>query len=97
MTDIRVTRNDEASRYEVFSGDDLAGFAEFEHRPGEIAFTHTEVDQEFRGDGIAAQLARESLKDAAASGDAIVPECSFIEVYLRTHPLEGAEVRWPQR
>ncbi|WP_243229158.1 GNAT family N-acetyltransferase [Microbacterium sp. CIAB417] len=96
MTDTAVTRNDEASRYEIRLGDTLAGFAEFERRPGEIRFTHTEVDPAFQGKGLAGVLASAALADASASGDTIVPYCPYIAKYLETHEVAGAEIRWPQ-
>jgi predicted GNAT family acetyltransferase len=97
MTDITVTRDDEQSRYEIRADGVLAGFAEFDRRPGSIRFTHTEVDPEFQGQGIAGRLASEALTDASASGDAIVPLCPYIAKYLTTHEIAGAEIRWPER
>ena len=97
MTDITVTRNDDASRYEIHSDETLAGFAEFELRPGAIRFIHTEIDPAFQGQGLAGILAERALTDAAASGDAIVPLCPYIAKYLTTHELPGAEIRWPKR
>ncbi|KDA05445.1 acetyltransferase [Microbacterium sp. CH12i] len=94
--DITVTRNDEASRYEIHFDETLAGFAQFERRPGEILFTHTEVDPAFQGKGLAAVLAADALADAAASGDTIVPYCPYIARYLKRNELAGAKVRWPQ-
>lgn len=96
MTDITVTRNDEESRYEIRTDDVLAGFAEFDLRPGSIRFTHTEVDPAFQGQGLAGKLASAALTDAASRGDAIVPLCPYIAKYLETHEIPGAEVRWPQ-
>ncbi|MGM7667892.1 GNAT family N-acetyltransferase [Microbacterium sp. A93] len=97
MTDeTTVTRNDDASRYEIFFGKTLAGFADFERRPGEILFTHTEVDPAFQGKGLAGILAAEALADAAASGDTIVPYCPYIAHYLKKHDVAGAKIRWPQ-
>lgn len=96
MTDITVTRNDDASRYEIRSDDTLAGFAEYDLRPGSIRFTHTEVDPAFQGQGLAGRLAAYALEDAAASGDAIVPLCPYIARYLETHEIPGAEIRWPR-
>ncbi|WEK61945.1 MAG: N-acetyltransferase [Candidatus Microbacterium colombiense] len=96
MTDITVTREDEASRYEIRSDDALAGYAEFERRHGSIRFTHTEVDPVFQGQGLAGKLAAAALADAAASGDAIVPLCPYIARYLETHEIPGAEIRWPR-
>ena len=97
MTDApTVTRNDEASRYEIHLGETLAGFAEVKRRGGEILFTHTEVDPAFQGKGLAPILAGEALADAAASGDTIVPYCPYIARFLKRNEVEGAEVRWPQ-
>lgn len=97
MTDITVTRNDDASRYEIRTGDVLAGFAEFEKKHGQIRFTHTEVDPAFQGQGLAGRLASDALTDAASTGDAIVPLCPYIAKYLGTHEIPGAEIRWPKR
>lgn len=94
--DTTVIRNDEASRFEIRVGDTLAGFAKFDRRPGEIRFIHTEVDPAFQGKGLASILAADALADAAASGDTIVPYCPYIAKYLKTHEVEGAEIRWPQ-
>lgn len=96
MTETTVTRNDDAARYEIHVDGTLAGFTDFERRPGEIRFTHTEVDPAFRGGGVAEQLAEESLADAAASGQTIVPFCKYIGKYLKTHDVPGADVRWPE-
>lgn len=97
MTDApTVTRNDEASRYEIHIGDTLAGFAEFALREGEILFTHTEVDPAFQGKGLASILAGEALADAVASADTIVPYCPYIARFLKRNEVAGAKVRWPQ-
>ena len=97
MPDVTVTRNDDASRYEIHTDGILAGFADFERRPGEIRFTHTEVDHAFQGRGFAQQLASEATADAAASGDAIAAYCPFIASHLEKHPIDGVEVRIPNQ
>jgi len=97
MTDeSEVTRNAEASRYEIHVGDVLAGFAEYKERDREILFTHTEVDPAFQGMGLAPILAGRALADAAASGVTIVPYCPYIARYLKRNEVEGAKIRWPQ-
>ncbi|GAT74354.1 GNAT family N-acetyltransferase [Microbacterium hydrocarbonoxydans] len=97
MTDTTVTRDDDASRYEIHVDGTLAGFAEYDLRPGTIRFIHTEVDPAFQGQGLAAILAKGALTDAVASGLTIVPLCPYIAKYLTTHEIPGAEIRWPQR
>ena len=94
--DALVTRNDETSRYEIHLGETLAGFAAFKVRPGEILFTHTEVDPAFQGKGLAATLAADALADVAESGDTIVPYCPYIARFLKRNDVEGSKVRWPQ-
>ena len=97
MTDTTVTRNDDASRYEIHVDGALAGFAEYDLRPGAIRFIHTEVDDAFQGQGLAAILAKAALTDAVASDLAIVPLCPYIAKYLTKHEIPGAEIRWPAR
>ncbi|MGM1017052.1 MAG: GNAT family N-acetyltransferase [Actinomycetota bacterium] len=97
MADITVTRDEEQSRYEIRADGVLAGFAEYDRRPGSIRFTHTEVDAAFQGQGMAGRLVGEALEDAAGSGDAIVPLCPYVAKYLTTHEIAGAEIRWPER
>ena len=91
-----VTRNAENSRYEIHLGDTLAGFAEYKERPGEMLFTHTEVDPAFQGKGLAPVLAAQALADAVGSGATIVPYCPYIARYLKRNEVEGASIRWPQ-
>mgnify|MGYP002738465925 FL=1 len=97
MADITVTRNDEASRYEIHYDGTLAGFAEYQLRPGEILFVHTEIDPAFQGKGLATKLAYDALTDAVAHDETIVPYCPFIAKYLTTHEIPGAQIRWPNR
>ena len=97
MTDIAVTRNDDASRYEIHHDGTLAGFAEYDLRPeGDapeaIRFIHTEVDPAFQGKGLAGRLAAEALADAAERGLGIVPICPYIAGYVEKHEIAGARI-----
>ena len=95
MSDTTVSLNEAESRYEIFLGDVLAGFAEFERRPGKILFVHTVIDPAFQGKGLAGKLASGALSDAAATGDTIVPYCPYIQGYLKKNQVEGAIIDWP--
>lgn len=92
---ITVSRNDEHSRYEVTVDGELAGVAEFKDHGTRIAFTHTEVFEEHRGGPAAGTLADEALADAAERGLTIVPLCPYIQKRLKKHPIDGADVEWP--
>jgi predicted GNAT family acetyltransferase len=92
----RVVRNDDAGRYELWSGDRLAGVAEYTEMGARLTiFTHTEVDDAFSGQGLGKVLARGALDDAVARGRTIVPRCPFIAGYLRRNPGYEQHVRWP--
>ncbi|WP_280505257.1 GNAT family N-acetyltransferase [Nocardia farcinica] len=82
----RVTRNADKSRYEIFLGDQLAGFVEYEESGDRIDFVHTEIDDAFSGKGLGSALAKGALDDAVAGGRAIVATCRFIAGYIDRHP-----------
>jgi predicted GNAT family acetyltransferase len=95
MSETTVTRNDDASRYEIHADGVLAGFVEFTEEPGRITFTHTETLKEFSGQGMGSELAQQALADAVAKGLVIVPVCPFIDRYLQRHEFPGAIVEGP--
>jgi uncharacterized protein len=84
--DARVELNAERSRYELFVGDELAGFAQFHESGNRAVFTHSEIDDAFAGQGLGKVLASGALDDAVARDKVIVPICSFIAAYLRKNP-----------
>jgi predicted GNAT family acetyltransferase len=86
VSEPRVTRNEAASRFEIFVEDELAGFAEYRLTDGGIDFTHTVVDDAFEGQGIGSRLAKAALQTAKDAGLTITASCSFIRGYLRRHP-----------
>ncbi|WP_296666158.1 GNAT family N-acetyltransferase [Demequina sp.] len=92
-----VTRNDAEGRYELRVDGELAGIAEFTIEDDLATFTHTELDESYRGRGLAALLAGDALADAVAQNLRIVPLCPYIARYLRSHDVPGAVVERPQR
>ncbi|MFC6878818.1 MULTISPECIES: GNAT family N-acetyltransferase [Actinomadura] len=81
-----ITDNPQADRYEIRVDGRQAGFAEYRTRPGEIVFTHTEVDPAFEGQGVGSALARGALDDVRAKGSRAVPLCPFIKSWIDRHP-----------
>lgn len=68
------------------------GHAEYELEPGRMRMTHTVVDPRLQGRGVAAALVAAALAHARAEGLKVVPQCSYVEAYLRRHP-ETADLR----
>src|SRR4051812_16352806 len=96
MAEPKVVRDEEKSRYEAWSGDTLAGIAEYRERGDRTVFTHTEVDSAFEGKGIARALIAAALDDVVERGRVIVPLCPFVAGYLRKHTEYEPHVRWPE-
>ncbi len=91
-----VLHNESESRFEI----DLEGATavlDYDLDGERIAFTHTEVPQQFEGRGYGAQLARAGLDYARQAGLAVVPACGFISAFIRRNPqyaeLVAAEYR----
>src|ERR671920_1126292 len=84
VSDVVVTNNDAAKRYEARVDGDLAGAAYYDVADDLIVFTHTEVDDAFEGHGVGSTLARAALDDVRADGNRrVVPRCPFIKEWIR--------------
>lgn len=86
-TPVEIRHDRDARRLEAVLEDGrVAGFAEYHPRSDTVlSFNHTVVDDEFEGQGIGSQLARGVVRVARDEGFRIVPACSFIRSYLRSH------------
>ena len=86
----RVERNDTESRFELFVGERMVGRADYRVEGDRVLFSHTEVDPTLNGQGLGSVLARAALDTIKAEGKRIVPQCSFIALYVRRHPDDYA-------
>ncbi|MEY9877792.1 putative GNAT family acetyltransferase [Streptacidiphilus sp. MAP12-33] len=84
--DQRVVNNQAESRFEIFSGDELAGFAQYHRFRDEVAFIHTEIDPRFEGKGLGSALARAALDTVRDAGQHVLPFCPFIRGWITKHP-----------
>lgn len=83
--EIPVRHQPAVSRYEAEIEGHLA-VAEYRREEGRIVFTHTFVPPELRGRGVAEVLVRTALDDARREGLRVVPECSYVAIFIRRHP-----------
>jgi uncharacterized protein len=84
---VRVSRNEDESRYEAWVGDELAGFAAYSLDEDHIVFTHTEVDDRFEGQGVGSALARGALDEVREHETRrVVARCPFIRRWIDLHP-----------
>jgi predicted GNAT family acetyltransferase len=83
---VLVEDNPAQRRFEILIDDSLAGFAEYEPQPGQLVFTHTEVDPAFRDFGVGTALVRGALDQVRARGELVVPRCAFVASFIDRHP-----------
>ena len=82
---VTVANAPERRRYELRLEGAVIGFATYRLVGRRVVFIHTEVDDAYSGQGLAARLAKFALDDVRAAGKRIVPVCPYIADYLRTH------------
>ena len=88
MSDVTIQDNPAENRYEVLVDGELAGFADYRLLVDEnrIDFTHTEVFEQFGGQGLAGKLAKGSLDEVRTRGLAVRPYCPFYKGWIQKHP-----------
>ncbi|MCZ8382516.1 GNAT family N-acetyltransferase [Mycobacterium sp. CPCC 205372] len=78
------------------------GLAEYADRDKQRVFTHTEVDGEFEGRGLATILVAEALRRTRDDGMRIVAVCKLVANYVEKHdefsdvvdPVDRDVKRW---
>lgn len=78
--------HDAAGQRFVAQVDGQVCVADYQLRDGVVWMTHTGVPRALQGQGIAAALVRSALTWAAAEGYKVVPQCSYVAVYMNRHP-----------
>lgn len=92
----------ESDRFTIAVEGQTVGQAEFADRDGQRVFTHTEVDDEFEGRGLATILIGEALTETRDAGLRIVPVCRMVASYVEKHtelsdvvdPVDNDVKRW---
>jgi len=82
---VRVEQDVASQQYEVYVDDRRAGLAGYRDEDGRRVLTHTEVDPEFGGRGLAGRLAKRALDDAREEGLRVVPRCTYMASYIARH------------
>ena len=75
----------ESDRYTISVEGNKVGKAEFTDRDTQRVFTHTEVDENFEGRGLATILIGQALQETRDAGLRIVPKCPMVANYVSKH------------
>ena len=83
--DLQVADNPDKARFEIRVDGELAGFALYHRRGQEIAFTHTQTDDRFRGQGLGGRLVQSALDEVRDRNLAVLPYCPFVKGWITGH------------
>ena len=84
--EVTVADNLDTGRFEAHADGQFAGAAYYRMEGEAIAFTHTEVEDAFEGQGIGSRLAAGALDAARERRLDVLPYCPFIRGYIERHP-----------
>lgn len=84
----KIQQNSEQNRFEAIFEGRVIGLVDYEYSPSRnsLIIPHTEVSEEFGGQGIAAALNKEVLEFARKNGYRVIPVCSYTRTYVERHP-----------
>lgn len=81
-----ITRNEAECRYEIHVDGILAGVAHVRETDDSVTFTHTEVFEQFEGQGLAGELVTGALDDVRVRGKKVIALCPYVARFIDKHP-----------
>jgi uncharacterized protein len=82
----REVRDDPADqRFEVLVDGEVAGFSKYQLFGADYAFTHTEIDPRFEGQGLGSALVKGLLDAMRERGAQVLPYCPFVKSWIQRH------------
>jgi predicted GNAT family acetyltransferase len=82
-----VRDNREEQRFELALGEGKTAFIQYAQAgEGVVDLTHTEVPEEFEGQGIGGKLVKGTFELLQEANLRMMPTCRFVAVYLERHP-----------
>lgn len=84
--EITFKDNAAAQQYELYVDGRQAGHAEYRPLPGARELPHTELDDQYGGQGLGSRLVQFALDDLRERGLKVIPTCPFVADYIGKHP-----------
>lgn len=85
MSEPEFTHLPDRSRFVITLDGATIGKSYYRDDAGIRTFTHTEVDPEFQGQGLASRLIKVALDTTAEQGLRIVAQCPAVAAYVLKH------------
>jgi predicted GNAT family acetyltransferase len=86
MNELELSNDEDGRRYLARIGEQIVGLIDYQLRPDEIVFVHTETDPAHQGKGIAGKLTSYALGDVRSRQLRLVPVCSYTTRFVAEHP-----------
>lgn len=83
---LELRDNPARSRFELWSGDELVGLADYHSRDDVVAIPHTEIDPKHGGLGYGSTMVRAVLDELRAKHQRVIPQCSFVAAFIERNP-----------
>ncbi len=81
-----VIRNTERNRFELLHGGREIGTLAYSFDGDVTVLERIEVEQEFSGQGLAAEFTEAVLTQMRADEEAVIPKCPYVRGYILKHP-----------
>ncbi len=87
VTELRFTKETDASRYTLHRGDDLVSVLDYRDDGRTVAMTRAYTVPTFRGHGYAGELVERAVDDLEQNGDRkVVPVCWYVADWFDANP-----------
>lgn len=100
-TEMDIQKNGDSGSYDAVVDGQVVGMIVYHTQRGgkRVTLSHTIIDPEYRGRGIATRLVKHALDDLRAQDLKITNYCSFVADYIADHPeyKELVDSRFPGR
>ena len=83
--DVAVTEDTDNHRFVATVDGSQAGFIVYYRTQGRYLLVHTEVDEQFQGEGVGSQLVRGTLDRIRDGGSSVVPLCPYVKRWMGKH------------
>ncbi|MGB3830098.1 MAG: GNAT family N-acetyltransferase [Ornithinimicrobium sp.] len=85
MSNITVSNNAAASRFEIQRNGEVVGHLDYRTMGNTVDLTHAETDDAVRGQGIGGQLVQGALDTIKVEKMTVIPTCPFVADWIERH------------
>jgi predicted GNAT family acetyltransferase len=89
---VDIRDDEDEHRYELLVDDVLAVIVVYEVRSSTMTLSYTKVADGFARRGLSSQLVAHVLGEARSRGLQVLPTCSFVAAYIKSHASDYLEL-----